>query len=101
MIKTRGCHVIVGTPGRVDDIFTRLGGSAQVLDLKSSFEVLILDEADRLLDMGFQRQVDRIMKRVPRQRRTGLFSATQTDAVKSLARAGLRNPVRVQAGRYR
>ena len=96
LIKTRGCHVIVGTPGRVDDIFTRLGGSAQVLDLKSSFEVLILDEADRLLDMGFQRQVDRIMKRVPRQRRTGLFSATQTDAVKSLARAGLRNPVRVQ-----
>jgi ABC-type Na+ transport system ATPase subunit NatA len=41
-------------------------------------EVLILDEADRLLDMGFQRQLDAIMARLPKQRRTGLFSATQT-----------------------
>lgn len=96
MMKNNGCQVIVGTPGRVDDIFTRLAGCPHALDLKSSFEMLILDEADRLLDMGFQRQLDSIMKKVPRQRRTGLFSATQTDAVKSLARAGLRNPVRVQ-----
>ena len=95
-IKERGCQVIIGTPGRVEDIFTRLASTPHALDLKSSFEILILDEADRLLDMGFQRQLDGIMKRVPRQRRTGLFSATQTDAVKSLARAGLRNPVRVQ-----
>lgn len=95
-IRERGCQVIIGTPGRVDDIFTRLADVPHALDLKSSFEMLVLDEADRLLDMGFQRQVDAIMKRVPRQRRTGLFSATQTDAVKSLARAGLRNPVRVQ-----
>ena len=64
------------------------------LDLKS-VEILVLDEADRLLDMGFERQLDSIMKKIPRQRRTGLFSATQTDAVKALARAGLRNPVRV------
>jgi ATP-dependent RNA helicase DDX55/SPB4 len=95
-IRDRGCQIIIGTPGRVDDIFTRLADVPRALDLKSSFEMLVLDEADRLLDMGFQRQVDAIMKRVPRQRRTGLFSATQTDAVKSLARAGLRNPVRVQ-----
>lgn len=95
-IRECGCQVIIGTPGRVDDIFTRLANTPHALDLKSSFEMLVLDEADRLLDMGFQRQVDAIMKRVPRQRRTGLFSATQTDAVKSLARAGLRNPVRVQ-----
>jgi ATP-dependent RNA helicase DDX55/SPB4 len=93
-IKRNGCHVIIGTPGRVDDVFTRLSGTGY-LDLKSSFEMLILDEADRLLDMGFQRQLDSIMMKVPRQRRTGLFSATQTDAVKNLARAGLRNPVRV------
>lgn len=55
----------------------------------------MLDEADRLLDMGFRAQLDAIMHRLPRQRRTGLFSATQTEAVESLARAGLRNPVRV------
>lgn len=58
-------------------------------------EVLVLDEADRLLDMGFRQQLDAIMARLPRQRRTGLFSATQTEAVEALARAGLRNPVRV------
>ena len=64
------------------------------MDLKS-VEVLILDEADRLLDMGFSQQVDSLMRRLPKQRRTGLFSATQTKAVEALARAGLRNPVRV------
>ena len=90
MLKDQGCTFIIGTPGRIDDIFGRCG----FLDLKS-VEVLVLDEADRLLDMGFQRQLDSIMKKIPRQRRTGLFSATQTDAVQALARAGLRNPVRV------
>lgn len=49
-------------------------------------EVLVLDEADRLLDMGFRAQVDAIMARLPRQRRTGLFSATQVRP--ALARAG-------------
>ena len=55
----------------------------------------MLDEADRLLDMGFKAQLDAVMGRLPRQRRTGLFSATQTEAVEALMRAGLRNPVRV------
>lgn len=59
-------------------------------------QVLILDEADRLLDMGFQRQLTSILGHLPKQRRTGLFSATQTEAVVELARAGLRNPVRVE-----
>ena len=59
-------------------------------------QVLILDEADRLLDMGFQKQLTDIISRVPKLRRTGLFSATQTEAVEELARAGLRNPVRVE-----
>lgn len=89
-MKHNGATVIIGTPGRIDDIFVRCG----FLDLKA-VEILVLDEADRLLDMGFERQLDSIMKKIPRQRRTGLFSATQTDAVKALARAGLRNPVRV------
>lgn len=89
-LRTNGGTVLIGTPGRIDDIFSRCA----FLDVKT-VEVLVLDEADRLLDMGFQRQIDSIMKKIPRQRRTGLFSATQTDAVQALARAGLRNPVRV------
>jgi ATP-dependent RNA helicase DDX55/SPB4 len=83
--------VLIGTPGRLDDILQRC---AHFLDLRS-VEVLVLDEADRLLDMGFRAQLDGITARLPRQRRTGLFSATQTEAVGALARAGLRNPIRV------
>lgn len=60
-----------------------------------SLEVLILDEADLLLDMGFEASINTILRYVPKQRRTGLFSATQTDEVEKLIRAGLRNPVRI------
>jgi ATP-dependent RNA helicase DDX55/SPB4 len=69
----QGAGCIIGTPGRVDDIFMRMPG----LSFKH-FEVLVLDEADRLLEMGFERQLDSIVARLPKQRRTGLFSATQT-----------------------
>jgi ATP-dependent RNA helicase DDX55/SPB4 len=57
--------------------------------------VLILDEADRLLSMGFQNSINLIFQILPKQRRTGLFSATQTKDVEDLIRAGLRNPVLV------
>lgn len=58
-------------------------------------EILILDEADRLLDLGFRSTIDTILQFLPKQRRTGLFSATMSAEVKDLARAGLRNPRKV------
>lgn len=58
-------------------------------------ELLVLDEADRLLDLGFERTLTTILQYLPRQRRTGLFSATQTKELEQLVRAGLRNPVLV------
>lgn len=72
-IKNKGAAVLIGTPGRISDVLTRCTG----LNFKT-FEVLVLDEADRLLEMGFRTQIDSIMAKLPRQRRTGLFSATQT-----------------------
>ena len=92
ILQESGGNLLIGTPGRLYDIMQRC--SSSTLDFKT-LDVLVLDEADRLLDMGFQSQLDTIMKGLPRQRRTGLFSATQTEAVESLARAGLRNPVRI------
>ncbi|XP_074269435.1 DEAD-box ATP-dependent RNA helicase 18-like [Silene latifolia] len=89
-IEVNGANVLIGTPGRLADIMDRM----DELDFRD-LEVLILDEADRLLDMGFQKQLNSIISRLPKQRRTGLFSATQTEAVEELAKAGLRNPVRV------
>ncbi|KAK6926854.1 protein of unknown function DUF4217 [Dillenia turbinata] len=90
-IEEEGANLLIGTPGRLYDIMDRM----DVLDFKN-FEVLILDEADRLLDMGFQKQLNSIISHLPKLRRTGLFSATQTEAVGELSKAGLRNPVRVE-----
>jgi ATP-dependent RNA helicase DDX55/SPB4 len=59
--KEQGAHVLVGTPGRIDDVMKR----CSAMDLKR-LEVLVLDEADRLLDMGFKQQLDNIMGRLPR-----------------------------------
>ncbi|XP_020519951.1 DEAD-box ATP-dependent RNA helicase 18 isoform X2 [Amborella trichopoda] len=89
-IEDEGANLLIGTPGRLFDIMERL----DVLDFRN-LEILILDEADRLLDMGFQKQITSIMSRLPKLRRTGLFSATQTEAVEELSRAGLRNPVSI------
>ncbi|KAL1567844.1 DEAD-box ATP-dependent RNA helicase 18 [Salvia divinorum] len=90
-IEEEGANLLIGTPGRLNDIMEHV----DMLDFRN-LEILILDEADRLLDMGFQKQVSSIISRLPKLRRTGLFSATQTEAVEELARAGLRNPVRVE-----
>ncbi|ELR18238.1 DEAD/DEAH box helicase domain containing protein [Acanthamoeba castellanii str. Neff] len=89
--QAEGGHVIIGTPGRLEDIINKMD---HVFNTRS-LEVLVLDEADRLLEMGFRPQINTILNRLPKQRRTGLFSATQTQEVEHLARAGLRNPLRV------
>lgn len=83
--------IIVATPGRLEDILNRYDNI-----LLKSLECLILDEADVLLDMGFEVTLTSILGRLPKMRRTGLFSATSsstTEGLKSLRRAGLRNPV--------
>jgi ATP-dependent RNA helicase DDX55/SPB4 len=84
--------VVIGTPGRIEDLMRRCHNI--ILETKE-FEILILDEADTLLDMGFEVSINNILSFLPKQRRTGLFSATQTSEVKALARAGLRNPATI------
>ncbi|MCL7037068.1 hypothetical protein MKW94_015203 [Papaver nudicaule] len=90
-IDEEGANLIIGTPGRIYDIMDRMDNLSY-----RNFEVLILDEADRLLGSNFEKQINYIITRLPKQRRTGLFSATQTEEVKELAKAGLRNPVSVR-----
>ncbi|KAK0468378.1 DEAD-domain-containing protein [Desarmillaria tabescens] len=77
------------------DIFL-LGKGKSHVNVKE-LEVLVLDEADRLLDLGFQATLTKILTHLPKQRRTGLFSATMTDAdaMSELVRVGLRNPARL------
>lgn len=83
-------HVIVATPGRlVDHLEKTKGFSLRTL------KYLVMDEADRLLDMDFGPSIDKILKFVPRERRTYLFSATMSSKIESLQRASLRDPVRV------
>ncbi|KAI1136629.1 ATP-dependent rRNA helicase spb4, partial [Hypoxylon sp. FL0543] len=84
-------NVLISTPGRLVELLS----SPHVHCPQSSFEVLILDEADRLLDLGFKADLQKILSRLPKQRRTGLFSASVSEAVGEIIRVGLRNPVKV------
>ncbi|XP_061657693.1 ATP-dependent RNA helicase DDX55 isoform X2 [Syngnathoides biaculeatus] len=93
--KENGANIVVATPGRLEDMFRRKGDGADLAASVKSLDVLVLDEADRLLDLGFENSLNAILSFLPKQRRTGLFSATQTQELDKLVRAGLRNPVRV------
>ncbi|CAL5219178.1 g962 [Coccomyxa viridis] len=84
-------HIIVGTPGRVVDHLSNTKG----FSLKT-LKHLVLDEADRLLNMDFEQEIDQILKVMPKERRTQLFSATMTSKVAKLQRACLDNPVKVE-----
>ena len=83
-------QVIVATPGRLIDHIETEG-----LNL-SSVGILVLDEADRMLDMGFEPQIKKILQRVPKERQTMLFSATMPDEIVSMARSYMHLPLRVE-----
>ena len=89
----KGVDVVVATPGRLLDHMERQNVAFDDL------EILVLDEADRMLDMGFAPQLNRIVADVPRYRQTLLFSATMPPEVEALARKYLRKPLVVQVGR--
>ena len=81
-------HILIATPGRLDDLVER-----RLVDL-GAVRIFVLDEADRMLDMGFQPQVDRIVRHLPKDRQTMFFSATLDGAVGRIAEVYTRNPVR-------
>lgn len=85
----RGADILVATPGRLLDLMGQ--GYVRL----NRLEVLVLDEADRMLDMGFIHDVRRIIEKLPTQRQTLLFSATMPDEILDLAHSILRNPVNV------
>jgi ATP-dependent RNA helicase RhlE len=89
--RAKKAHVLVATPGRLEDLANR-----RLVDL-SHVRTFVLDEADRMLDMGFQPQVDRIVRRLPRNRQTMFFSATLDGPVGELARAYTNSPARFEA----
>jgi len=85
----RGVHVVAGTPGRVEDLMAR-----GALDLRN-VRVAVLDEADRMLDVGFLPAMERILGRTPPTRQTALFSATMPEEIRGLAHRQMRDPVTV------
>lgn len=86
---TGKAQIFVGTPGRLNEILSHSKVST------ASVEVAVLDEADRLLDLSFETEVELILKLLPKQRRTGLYSATLSAAGDRVFRTGMMNPVRI------
>jgi len=86
-----GVHIVVGTPGRIEE---HLRKGTLKLD---HITTLVLDEADRMLDMGFQDAIDQIIEKIPAQRQTLLFSATFPDEIASIAERVMQNPAMVEA----
>ena len=87
----KGVDILVATPGRLLDLLNQ-----QVLSLRH-VEILVLDEADRMLDMGFIHDIRRVVAQVPAQRQTLMFSATMPREIRALAGTLLRNPIEVKA----
>jgi superfamily II DNA/RNA helicase len=92
MMKLRkGVDVLVATPGRLLDL---VGQNALRLN---AIQTLVLDEADRMLDLGFSRDIDKVLAMLPKTRQTLLFSATFSDPIRALAGKLLRDPVSIEA----
>jgi ATP-dependent RNA helicase RhlE len=89
----RGVDIVIATPGRLLDIANQKG-----IDF-SALECLVLDEADRMLDMGFINDIKKLMKQMPKQRQTLLFSATFSNDIKRLASSLLNTPVTIEVAR--
>ena len=89
----RGADVVVATPGRALDHITR-----GTLDLRG-LAIVVLDEADEMLDMGFAEDIEAILGNTPKSRQTALFSATMPPRINGMVRRHLRDPVRVELGR--
>ncbi|NMN97767.1 DEAD/DEAH box helicase [Antrihabitans stalactiti] len=85
----RGAHVVVGTPGRVIDHLEK-----GTLDI-SKLEFLVLDEADEMLKMGFQEDVERILEDTPKTKQVALFSATMPSAIRKISKQYLNNPIEI------
>ncbi|GGM08830.1 DEAD/DEAH box helicase [Dactylosporangium sucinum] len=89
----QGVDVVVATPGRALDHIGR--GTMRLHDLR----VVVLDEADEMLDMGFAEDIEAILQETPEDRQTVLFSATMPPRIEGLARSHLKDPIRIQIGR--
>lgn len=92
-LKANGAHILIATPGRLLELFERKC-NLNLCGRCKSLEILVLDEADSLLQ--YSSKINTILKYLPTQRRTALFSATQKREIQDLIRAGLRNPVLVR-----
>ena len=90
--RARDAHVLVATPGRLQDLARPAARRRW-----TPSQILVLDEADRMLDMGFKPQVDRIVRALPRDRQTMFFSATLDGEVGELARAYTQSPAHIEA----
>lgn len=89
----QNAHIIIGTPGRINDHIKQ-----RTLNL-SNVSILVLDEADCMLDMGFAPQIKQILLSVPKERQTMLFSATMPDSIIKIATTYMKLPVRVEIAR--
>jgi ATP-dependent RNA helicase RhlE len=90
MMALQNAEIVVATPGRLLDLM-----ASNALQL-SEVDILVLDEADKMLDLGFEEEMERIFDRLPRNRQTILFSATLGDAIQDINKALLRNPVKIE-----
>ena len=86
----RGCDIVIATPGRLLDLMGQ--GHVRFAQL----EIFVLDEADRMLDMGFIHDIKKIIDRLPEKRQTLFFSATMPETISSLANSILTNPVKIE-----